>query len=118
MAVDAAARLRRICRRLPEATENPFGGHTAPAFRVRDTIFAMVSEDRSALTVKAGHGVQHVLVASDPDRFFVPRYVGTKGWVGLRLGPDTDWEEVSELVEDSYRLIAPKRLVAQLDEPT
>ena len=118
MAVDAAARLRRICRRLPEATEKPFGGHTAPAFRVRDKIFLMVSEDRRSLTMKAAHGVQQMLVASDPDRFFVPRYVGAKGWVGVRLGPDTDWGEVSELVEDSYRLIAPKRLVARLDEPT
>jgi predicted DNA-binding protein (MmcQ/YjbR family) len=109
--------VRRICRRLPEATEKPFGGHTAPAFRVRDKLFAMVSEDRRSLTVKAAPGVQQMLVASDPDRFFVPRYVGPKGWVGVWVGPGTDWEELGELVEDSYRLIAPKRLVALLDQP-
>jgi predicted DNA-binding protein (MmcQ/YjbR family) len=57
-----------------------------------------------------------MLVASDPDRFFVPKYVGSKGWVGIRLDGDPDWAEISEAVEDSYRLIAPKRLVAQLDE--
>ncbi len=54
-------------------------------------------------------------MSSDPDRFFVPPYVGAKGWVGMRLGPGTDWVEVAELAEDSYRLIAPKPLVAQLD---
>jgi predicted DNA-binding protein (MmcQ/YjbR family) len=115
--VSARNQLRRICRRLPEATEKPFGGHTAPAFRVRDKFFVMVSEDQRSLNVKAAPGVQQMLVASDPDRFFVPRYVGTKGWVGVRLGPDTDWNEVGELVEDSYRLIAPKRLSARLDGP-
>lgn len=112
-----ATELRRICCRLPEATEKPFGGHTAPAFRVQDKLFVMVSEDRRSLTMKAAPGVQQMLVASDPDRFFVPRYVGPKGWVGIWVGPGTDWEELGELVEDSYRLIAPKRLVALLDQP-
>ncbi len=78
----------------------------------------MMSEDRRSLTVKAAHGIQQMLVASDPERFFVPRYVGTKGWVSVRLGPDTDWGEVDELVEDSYRLIAPRRLAARLEEST
>ena len=98
-------------------TEKPFGGHGAPAFRVRDRIFVMVGEDRRYLTVKAAPGVQQMLVASDPERFFVPRYVGPKGWVGVRLGPGTDWGEVGELVEDSYRLVAPKRLTASLEAP-
>lgn len=110
-----SSELRRICRRFPEATEKPFGGHTAPAFRVRDNLFLMVSEDRRSFTCKAPPGVQQVLVSSDPDRFFVPPYVGSKGWVGVRIGPATDWLEVAELAEDSYRMIAPKRLVAQLD---
>ena len=106
--ITVSAHLRRICRRFPEATEKPFGGHTAPAFRVRDKLFLMVSEDGRSLTAKAPPGVQQVLVSSDPERFFVPRYVGAKGWVGMRLGPDTDWAEVAEVAEDSYRLIAPE----------
>ena len=57
-----------------------------------------------------------MLVASVPVRFFVRKYVGSKGWVGIRLDGDPDWTEVAETVEDSYRMIAPKRLVAQLDE--
>jgi predicted DNA-binding protein (MmcQ/YjbR family) len=111
---DAMARLRDICLALPEAVERPFGGHTAPSFRVRDKLFAMTSEDGGSLTFKAGPGVQEALVASAPGRFFVPRYVGVKGWVGARLDADPDWDELAELIEDSYRMIAPKRLAAQI----
>jgi hypothetical protein len=59
--------------------------------------------------------VQEALVASDPARYFVPAYVGHKGWVGARLDVDQDWDEMTELIEDSYRMIAPKRLAALLD---
>ncbi|WP_405085023.1 MmcQ/YjbR family DNA-binding protein [Microbispora sp. NBC_01389] len=112
---NAVARLREICLSLPEAVEKPFGGHTAPSFRIGDKLFAMTSEDGRSLTFKAGPGVQQALVASDPERFFVPPYVGPKGWVGARLDAAQDWAEIAELVEDSYRMIAPKRLLGQLD---
>jgi hypothetical protein len=112
---DAIEQLRTICLQLPEAEVRPFGGHTAPSFRVRDKLFVMVGEDREHMTCKAPPGVQQMLVASDPVRFFVPQYVGSKGWVGIRLDGNPDWTEIAEIVEDSYRMIAPKRLVAQLD---
>ena len=52
-----------------------------------------------------------------PERFFVPAYLGARGWVGLHLDlRSVDWNQVSEIVEDGYRLIAPKRLVARLPE--
>jgi hypothetical protein len=115
-------RIRAIAMALPEAEEKPFGGHTsAPAFRVRDKFFVMLNEDASEMNVKAPKGVQGILVASDPERFFVPRYVGPKGWVGVRLragaaaGPD--WGEVAEMITESYCLIAPKRLAAQVGAP-
>ncbi|MFC4530720.1 MmcQ/YjbR family DNA-binding protein [Sphaerisporangium dianthi] len=114
---DVLGRLRDICGSLPEVAEKPFGGHTAPAFRVRDKLFVMTSEDGDSMTFKAGPGVQEALVASDPGRFFVPPYVGAKGWVGARLDVEQDWDEIAGLVEDSYRLIAPKRLAALLDRP-
>lgn len=113
---DAIARVTRICLGLPEAAEEPFGGHTAPSFRVGGKFFVMISESRDYLTFKAGPGVQEALVAGDPDRFFVPKYVGHRGWVGMVLDAEQDWQEVGELIEDSYRLIAPKRLAARLDE--
>ncbi|GLW67126.1 phosphoribosylglycinamide formyltransferase [Actinomadura rubrobrunea] len=114
---DAAARLREICLSLPEAVEKPFGGHTAPAYRVRGKLFVMTSEDGRTITFKGAPGVQEALVAEAPERFFVPPYVGHKGWVGARLDVDQDWDEIAELVEDSYRLVAPKRLAALLDSP-
>jgi predicted DNA-binding protein (MmcQ/YjbR family) len=104
-----------VCLGLPEATEKPFGGHTSPAFRVRDKLFVMISEDRSSMTLKAPRGVQGILVGSDPTRFFVPKYVGSKGWVGIRLDLEEapDWDEVAEMICESYCLTAPSRLVAQ-----
>ncbi|MFC0037649.1 MmcQ/YjbR family DNA-binding protein [Actinomadura rayongensis] len=112
---DVFATLRDICLALPEAEEKPFGGHTAPSFRVRDKLFAMTSEDGTRLTLKAGPGVQQALVNEDPTRFHVPPYVGPKGWIGVALDVPQDWDELAELIEDSYRLVAPKRLSARLD---
>jgi len=51
----------------------------------------------------------------NPDRFFRPPYVGGRGWLGVRLDRDPDWAEIAELCQDAYRVIAPARLVAQLD---
>ncbi|MGH3239327.1 MAG: MmcQ/YjbR family DNA-binding protein [Spirillospora sp.] len=113
--MDVSSRIREICLSLPEAAEKPFGGHSAPSFRVRDKLFVMTSEDGLSMTFKAAPGVQEALVAEKPDHFFVPKYVGSKGWVGARLDVDHDWDEMAELIEDSYRLIAPKSLVKQLD---
>ncbi|TMQ90280.1 MmcQ/YjbR family DNA-binding protein [Actinomadura soli] len=113
--MDVRSRIREVCLSLPEATEKPFGGHTAPSFRVRDKLFVMTSEDGLSMTFKAGAGVQEALVAENPDRFFVPKYVGSKGWVGAHLNVEHDWDEMAELIEDSYRLIAPKSLVNLLD---
>jgi predicted DNA-binding protein (MmcQ/YjbR family) len=105
-------RLRAICLALPEAVEKEAWGD--PTFRVRDKIFAMEKrgDGRSSLWCKAPPGSQMVLVGADPRRFFVPPYVGHKGWVGVRLDGRPDWDEVAELVKRSYRLIAPKRLAA------
>ena len=112
---EVVAQLRELCLAFPEATEKAFGGHEAPSFRVRDKLFVTLAEDGSALTLKAPPGEQALLVSADPDRFFVPAYVGSKGWVGVRLHDPVDWEETAELIEDSYRLIAPKTLVARLE---
>jgi hypothetical protein len=61
-------------------------------------------------------GAQQELIASDPDRFFWPPYVGHRGWLGVRLDRDPNWTEIAELCQDAYRVIAPARLVARLDE--
>ena len=110
----SADRLRAICLALPEAVEKETWGD--PTFRVRDRIFALVRRGDGQLSFwcKAPEGSQMVLVGADPDRFFVPPYVGHKGWVGVRLDPEPDWDEVAALVRRSYCLIAPKRLSARI----
>jgi len=108
-------RIRKICMAFPEAEEKPFGGHSSPAYRVRDKLFVMTSEDGTSMTCKARPGVQQILVGSDPERFFIPPYVGSKGWIGIRLDVTQDWDELADLMEESYRMTAPKRVSAALD---
>lgn len=117
--MDRLDTVRIICLAYPEATEELFGGHGQPTFRVRGRIFAMFVDNhhgdgRLAIWCKAAPGGQDVLVAANPERYFVPPYVGPRGWVGMRLEGTVDWDEVRALVDESYRLIAPKRLVARL----
>jgi len=110
-------RMREICAPLPEAVEGEVFG--APTFRVREKNFAMVRrpEEGTAVWCKAAPGFQDAIIDRDPDRYFAPPYVGPKGWIGAWLDDDIDpdWDEIEEIVIASYRLIAPKRLVARLD---
>lgn len=108
-------RLRALCLPLPEAEERETWGEAT--FRVRDKIFAMqvTGGDEPALWCKAPPGSQQILVGADPSRFFVPPYLGHKGWIGVRLNGGTDWDEVGQLVRRSYTLVAPKRLARSLD---
>lgn len=115
---DALARLRAICLAYPEAVET--GGVGNPSFKVRDKIFAMRHQHQGRLSVwcKAPPGIQPLLVESAPERCFVPPYVGHNGWVGVWIDRDPDWDEIADLIEDSYRMTAPKRLSAQLSSPS
>jgi predicted DNA-binding protein (MmcQ/YjbR family) len=115
MAGDGLDRLREICLALPEAIERETWGEAT--FRVREKIFAMGGsrDDGPRMCCKARAGLQAALVDADPQRFFVPPYVGPKGWIGVYLNDQTDWDELADLVEESYRMTAPKRLAAQLD---
>jgi hypothetical protein len=115
----ALDRLRELCLALPETSERVFGGHTNPTFRVGKKIFVTVEphdgRPNTAFWCKAPAGAQEVLVRGDPVRYFVPPYVGRNGWVGVRLTGDVDWPFVASLVEDSYRMTAPKRMLAALE---
>src|SRR5258708_10675272 len=102
-------RLRLMCLGRPQAAERlPW---SEPTFRIRNKIFCayILHDDRPALTCKAPEGSQAVLVGADPKRFFVPRFVGHIGWVGMWLDGKVDWDEVAKLVARSYQMIAPKR---------
>jgi hypothetical protein len=72
-------------------------------------------DDRLACWCAAPPGAQDALVAAAPDRFFVPPYVGHRGWLGVRLDIPLDWQEVADLVVAAYRTVAPKHLVVELD---
>ena len=109
-------RLTRICLALPEATRDYNGQHAA--FVVRKKKFAYFLNDHHgdgivAVTGRALPGDNVQLVAASPDKFYLPAYVGSRGWVALRLDRgEIDWDEVDELVYGSYRLAAPKGLAA------
>jgi hypothetical protein len=112
-------RVRRICLALPETNERL--SHGMPTFFVRDRkTFANVADNhhndgRLALWSHAPEGVQTLLIEGDPEHFFVPPYVGYRGWVGVRLDRDQDWDVVADIIEDAYRMVAPKGLIAELD---
>jgi hypothetical protein len=108
-------RLREICLGLPEVSERL--SHGAPTFFVRGKrAFVMVMTDhhgdgRFALWCAAPEGMQKMLVDADPERFFVPPYVGHRGWLGVRLDRGLEWNEVAGIAEDAYVAVAPKKLV-------
>jgi hypothetical protein len=109
------AAVREICLALPEATERP--SHGEPTFFVGGKrSFATVwdshhGDGRFALICAAPAGMQAMLVEADPERFYVPPYVGHRGWIGVRLDYGFDREEITGIVEDTYAEGAPRKLV-------
>jgi hypothetical protein len=121
MPLSPLARLRKLCLALREAHEVEAWGE--PTFRVRNKLFAMYAAPnnhhgggRVAAWCKAAPGNQALMVRAEPERYFVPPYVGPSGWVGVWLDRNPDWSEVKDLMRDSYRLVAPKKLAALLEE--
>ena len=115
------SRLRKLCLALPEAHEVEAWGE--PTFRVRNKLFAMYAAPnnhhgagRPAVWCKAAPGNQALMVRAEPERYFVPPYVGPSGWVGVWLDRNPDWTAVRELMRDSFRLVAPKKLAGLLGE--
>jgi hypothetical protein len=113
------ARLREVCLALPEVTERLSHGSPTWFVRGKKTVATYVNnhhgDGRLGIWCPAPPGVQSALVTEEPDRFFVPAYVGHRGWLGVRLDRDLDWDEVAGIIEDAYRQVAPKRLVGELD---
>ena len=115
--VPATARLRKICLALPEVTEKIAWGEAT--WRVGGKLFAQMAtyhhgDEHVAVWLPMPLGAQEALVEKDATRFFVPPYVGHRGWVGVRVDGKPDWGVVAGLVEEAYRLIAPPRIAAKL----
>jgi hypothetical protein len=118
-------RLRAVCLDLPEAHEVEAWGE--PTFRVKNKVFAMYAspethhgEGRPGVWIKSAHITQDMLVRAEPERYFVPPYVGKSGWVGAYLDKRPNWRALTDLLRDAYRLAAPKTLLARIDsaQPT
>jgi len=113
--------LTQICLRLPDAQRIVRGGHAD--FRVRGRVFAYFLNDHH------GDGIVSVCCKSelaenidrarqDPENYYLPSYIGPKGWFGMRLDRGApDWDEVRNIVENSYRIVAPKTLARKVHEP-
>ena len=113
-------RLRKACLALPETYEKI--SHGEPTFWVGKRMFASFAngdthhgKGRHGVWCKATHMTQSLLVGRKPDRYYVPPYAGPAGWIGIYLDKAPDWTEVSERLREGYCLVAPKKLLAQLD---
>jgi hypothetical protein len=111
-------KVRKIIAAWPETAERL--SHGAPTWWGGKKTFASFANNhhgdgRVALWCKASFDQQAELVEQDPEIFFVPPYVGPSGWIGIRLDRDVDWDTVASLLEEGYRLVAPRRALAQLD---
>jgi predicted DNA-binding protein (MmcQ/YjbR family) len=102
-------RLRQLCLSLPETTERLSHGEPTWFYRGKKTFVSYADhhhDDRLAFWCAAPLGVQQELVSERPDAFFVPPYVGKRGWLGVRLDVPVDWDEIAELVQDAYAVVA------------
>jgi hypothetical protein len=119
LSADPVERLRALCLALPEVTERISHGEPTWFIRGKRT-FVMYADhhhdDRLAFWCAAPPGAQESLIASEPERYFRPPYVGYRGWVGVCLDVPIDWEEIADLVEDAYRTVAPRTMIAALDQ--
>jgi hypothetical protein len=114
--MDLVDRVRRTCLALPEVTEKT--SHGAPTFFVKKSFLMLWADGHHGnrfphLWCAAPPGAQAEMVESEPERFFVPPYVGGRGWLGVRLD-DVDDGELAALCEEAYRAVAPAKLLKLL----
>src|SRR5215475_3187720 len=104
---------------LPEAAAEVCGGRHL-SFKVRGKTFGYFLNDhhgdgRVALNCKTAPGVHDTLARVASDRFFIPKYIGTRGWLGLSIDlPTIDWTQVEDVITEAYRLVAPRALLSTL----
>ncbi len=117
MAKNSLARVRKIALALPETSERP--SHGEPAWFVAGKPFASWEDHHHGdpivgLWVKGADGQQEVLVAAEPHRYYRPKYVGHRGWIGVNMEAGVDWPMVAELLRESWCMTAPKKLLPLL----
>lgn len=117
---DPLSRIQEICLALPEAVCEIHGDHAS--FLVKKKTFTYYLNNHHgdniiAVNCKVLPGDNAALAKAHPEKFYMPAYIASRGWVGLRLDvPKVDWEEVEDLISGSYQLVAPKKLAAILED--
>ena len=106
--------IRSLALEFPEVEEK-LTWEVHATFRVRDKIIAILSEDESEARIKSTKEEQEAMLASDPETFYMPSHVGQHGWIGVRL-KRIDGDELRELLEEAWRMTAPKKMVKAFDE--
>ena len=116
---DKRERVTAICRALPGAEHKDQGDHSI--YRVRGKVFAYFLDNHHgdgivSVCVKSQRGENLDRARLEPERFYLPAYIGPRGWFGMRLDRGrVRWGEVTEIVEQSYRLTASKAQIKKLD---
>ena len=116
---DKRERVTALCAAFPGAEQEQKGDHAI--YRVRGKVFAYFLDNHHgdgivSVCVKSARGENVDRARLDPQRFYLPAYIGPRGWFGMRLDRGrVAWREVGEIVEQSYRLTAPKSLLKKLD---
>jgi predicted DNA-binding protein (MmcQ/YjbR family) len=127
MAKDLNQAVREVCLSFPEAEE--FLSHGSPNFRVRGKTFATYvinhhGDGRIALWLNVPAGAQELHTQTAPKHFFVPPYVGPRGWLGVQLDKGLSWKRIAALVREAYEKVAPPALSSrigktiEIDPPT
>jgi hypothetical protein len=118
MTQEPLATLRSLCLAFPEVTERMSHGEPTWFVKGKKTFVTYADhhhDERVAFWCAAPDGAQEALIAAAPQRYFRPPYVGMRGWLGVYLDVPVDWDEIAAIVEDAYRIVAPKKLLIQLD---
>jgi hypothetical protein len=110
--------VREVCLSFPQAEE--VISHGFPDFRVRGKSFASYvvnhhGDGRVALWLNAPGGSQDHYVKSEPKHFFVPPYVGPRGWLGINLDKGLSWQRIAALTRQAYEKVAPRALSAAIE---
>lgn len=115
-------RLAELCSRYPDTEASSPWQNEHLSLEVAGKRFGYFlyrhfgDDDRSGAVLKAAPGTQEELVRLDPDRFWVPAFVGRHGWIGIRLDlEEPDWDEIADLIRDAWLLTAPRKLQRALD---
>lgn len=117
MVKDISKAVREVCLSFPETEE--VSSHGSPDFRVRGKTFATYvinhhGDGRIALWLNSPDGAQQLHTQADPEQFFVPPYVGPRGWLGMHLNRGASWKQVAQRVREAYEKVAPPALAAAI----